>query len=201
MNDSTNFKPRQGYVEQGVATIHHFYISGPIETPDKYIEWFQIMRQAGQMDAIYLHLNSGGGNAFTTVQFMRALNETNARVITSAEGLVASAATMLFLCGDQCEVSDHSAFMFHTFSSASFGKQHEMQAQVLLEKNWGTKLINQVYKNFLTEVEIEKLIDGKDFWMESDEVIKRLNKRKELEEQEKASKPATKRRTRKKKNV
>lgn len=201
MNDSTNFKPKQGYLEQGVATIHHFYISGPIEGPEKYIEWFQIMRQAGQMDAIYLHLNSGGGNAWTTVQFMRALNETNARVITSAEGIVASAATMLFLCGDQCEVSDHSAFMFHTFSSASFGKQHEMQAQVLLEKDWGRKLISQVYKNFLTDEEIENLINGQDFWMQSDEVIQRLNKRKEIEEAGK-NKPAPKaRRTRKKKNV
>lgn len=201
MSDSTNFKPKQGYLEQGVATIHHFYISGPIEGPEKYIEWFQIMRQAGQMDAIYLHLNSGGGNAWTTVQFMRALNETNARVITSAEGIVASAATMLFLCGDQCEVSDHSAFMFHTFSSASFGKQHEMQAQVLLEKDWGRKLISQVYKNFLTDEEIENLINGQDFWMQSDEVIQRLNKRKEIEEAGK-NKPAPKaRRTRKKKNV
>jgi len=199
MSDSINYKPKQGYLEQGVSTIHHFYISGPIETPDKYIEWFQIMRQAGNMDAIYLHLNSGGGNAWTTVQFMRALNETNARVITSAEGIVASAATMLFLCGDQCEVSDHSAFMFHTFSSSSFGKQHEMQAQVLLEKDWGKKLINQVYKNFLTEDEITALINGQDFWMQSEEVVKRLNNRKEAEEAEK-NKPK-RRWTRKKKNV
>jgi hypothetical protein len=37
-----------------------------------------------------------------------------------------SAATMIFLCADTYEVSEHSMFMFHNYSSATFGKGGEM---------------------------------------------------------------------------
>tara|TARA_B110000858_G_C17719961_1_gene434778 strand:+ start:156 stop:755 length:600 start_codon:yes stop_codon:yes gene_type:complete len=199
MNDSQQTKKAVGWIEQVVGTVHHFYISGQIKGPEEYTDWFHIIRSAGAGDHIYIHLNSQGGNAFTTVQLMRALNESQAKVITSAEGLVASAATMIFLCGDQCEVSDHSAFMFHTFSSASFGKSSEMYAQVALEKSWGEKLLKSVYKDFLKPDEVKQIIAGQDMWMETEEVITRLEQRKEANET--PIKKEIKRKPRKKKNV
>lgn len=171
-----------GYIDQIMTKVHHFYVSGEIEEPAKYIEWFNIIRSAGPNDILYIHLNSPGGDAFTAIQFMRVLSETEATVITSAEGFVASAATMLFLCGDQCEVSDHTVFMFHTFSSFSYGKSSEMFAQVTMEKSWGEKLVRQTYEGFMEDDELTSLLDGKDFWMESPEVIERLQKRKDLYE-------------------
>jgi|TARA_B110000967_G_C18899223_1_gene573302 ATP-dependent protease ClpP protease subunit len=168
-----------GYIQQPLGYIHHFYVSGEIGQPQDYSEWIQTIRSAGPMDVIYLHLNSEGGDVMTTIQLMRALNESEAKVISSAEGLVASAATMLFLCGDQCEISDHSMFMFHTFSSFSYGKSSEMQAQVKLEASWGANLVRQIYDGFLTEVEILAILDGRDHWMEADEVLERLKNKKE----------------------
>jgi len=182
-----------GYIGQHLSRVHHFYVSGEIEDAKNYIEWFQIIRSAGPADIIYLHLNSEGGDAFTAIQFMRVLSETEARVITSAEGFCASAATMLFLCGDQCEVSDHAVFMFHTFSSFSYGKSSEMFAQVTMERSWGEKMVTDIYKGFFTEAEIEALLEGKDYWMEGPEVIERLTERKNMLEQ-----PEKKTKTRKK---
>lgn len=182
MSESNNTTVK-GYVNQPLGQVHHFYISGEITEAENYTEWFSVMRAAGPMDIIYLHLNSEGGDAFTTIQMMRALNESEAKVITSAEGMVASAATMLFLCGDQCEISDHSVFMFHTFSSFSYGKSSEMQAQVRLEASWGEKLVKSVYGGFLTDAEMESLLEGKDYWMEADDVLERLKNKKLVEEQ------------------
>lgn len=194
MNESTETVNQiEGYIGMPLSKVHHFYVSGEIEDASKYTEWFQIMRAAGPNDVIYLHLNSEGGDAFTAIQFMRVLSETEAKIITSAEGFCASAATMLFLCGDQCEVSDHSVFMFHTFSSFSYGKSSEMFAQVNMERSWGENMVNSIYHGFLDDDEIAALLDGKDFWMEGPEVVERLQKRKTLLEQ-----PQKKTRTRKK---
>lgn len=193
MSESTE-KAIRGYVDQTLNRVHHFYVSGEITEAENYVEWFQIIRSAGPHDVIYLHINSEGGDAFTAIQFMRVLSETEAKVITSAEGFCASAATMLFLCGDQCEVSDHSVFMFHTFSSFSYGKSSEMFAQVTMERSWGEKMVSSIYKGFFDEDEIEALLEGKDYWMEGAEVIQRLTTRKELLEA-----PKRKTTTRKKK--
>lgn len=197
MNESTETTSQiEGYIGIPMTKVHHFYVSGEIEDASKYTEWFQIIRSASPHDIIYLHLNSEGGDAFTAIQFMRVLSESEATVITSAEGFCASAATMLFLCGDQCEVSDHAVFMFHTFSSFSYGKSSEMFAQVTMERSWGEKMVTDIYKGFFNEDEITALLDGKDYWMEGAEVVERLTARKALLEA--PEKPVKKARARKK---
>ena len=89
---------------------------------------------------------------------------------------------MIFMCGDQCEVSEHTMFMFHTFSSFSYGKGNEMIAQVKTEAEWGQKLMREIYDGFFAEDEINSLLDGKDYWMDADEVLKRLKNKKKVEE-------------------
>ena len=108
----------------------------------------------------------------------------------SVEGVCASAATMIFLCGDSFEVSEHSMFMFHNYSSGVFGKGGEMFDQLKHEREWSAKLLKEVYKDFLTETEINSILDNKDIWMDGEEVIKRLNVKKAALEAEDAKKDA-----------
>jgi hypothetical protein len=51
-----------------------------------------------------------------------------------------------------------------------------------MERSWGEKLVRQTYEGFMEDAELTSLLDGKDFWMESPEVIERLQKRKDLYE-------------------
>lgn len=173
-----------------LVNVHEFYLSGEIESPEEYIQWFDTIRHAGETDVIKIYINSPGGDVFTTIQFMRALKETPANVVMSVEGVCASAATMIFLCGDSFEVSDHSMFMFHNYSSGVFGKGGEMFDQLKHEREWSAKLLKEVYKDFLTETEINSILDNKDIWMDGEEVIKRLNVKKAALEAEDAKKDA-----------
>jgi len=95
-----------------VINIFEFYLSGEIESSEEYIQWFDTIRHAGENDIIKFYINSPGGDVFTAIQFMRSLKETEASVVMSVEGICASAATMILLCGDSFEVSEHSMFMF-----------------------------------------------------------------------------------------
>lgn len=153
---------------------HEFYLSGTIEEADEYIEWFDTIRHASENDLIKIYINSYGGDLFTAIQFYRVLNETPATVAISVEGACMSAATMIFLCGDSYEVSDHSMFMFHNYSGGTMGKGGEMLDQLQHERIWSEKLLREIYDGFLTTKEIDAMLNNKDIWMDGDEVIKRL---------------------------
>ena len=165
---------------KSVARLYEFYLSGEIEEPQEYIEWFDTIRNANAQDTVKIYINSGGGDLYTTLQFLRVFGETEAHIITSVEGACMSAATMIFLHGHEHEVTPHSLFMFHNYSAGVFGKGGEMYDQLQFERGWSEKFMREVYANFLTTEEIGSMLNNKDIWMTSDEVIVRLNRAAEL---------------------
>lgn len=179
-------KQDERFFSKPIVNVHEFYLSGMIESSDEYIQWFDTIRHAGSNDAIKFYINSYGGDVFTAIQFMKALNETSAAVIMSVEGACMSAATMIFLAGQTFEVAEHSMFMFHNYSGGTMGKGGEMLDQLQHERAWSEKLLRDVYKDFLTEQEIVAILDNKDIWMDGEEVIKRLKVKKAAIEAEEA---------------
>ncbi len=167
----------KAFINKPVASLHTFYLSGTIESPEEYISWFELMRNAGENDIIQININSPGGDLFTAIQFLRAIADTPAHVICSVEGACMSAATMIFLTADSFEVSEHSMFMFHNYSSATFGKGGEMYDNIVHERKWSEHLLRRIYADFLTEQEILSLLDNKDIWMDGEEILKRLKLR------------------------
>lgn len=181
-----------------IGEVHEFYLTGYIEEPENYLEWFDAIRHAGENDIIKIYINSYGGDLFTAIQFMRVLADTQATVICSVEGACMSAATMIFMCASQFEVTPHSVFMFHNYSGGAIGKGGEMIDQLLHERKWSERLMNEIYKDFMTEAEIKAMLENKDMWMDGEDVVVRMNARiakvqKALEEAaEPVKKPAAK---------
>lgn len=176
-NNGINKNQLQNAYQRPVSNIYDLYLTGPIEDAKQYQDWNQMMRTSTENDIIYIHINSNGGEIFTAIQLMRSMNETQATVVASVEGMCMSAATLIFLCADICEISEHSHFMFHTYSSGNWGKGSEQLASVQADDKWARHLFNQAYKGFLEPNEIKMIIDGKDFWMNPGEVEKRLEAR------------------------
>lgn len=159
-----------------VAQIHEFYLSGPVEDAEEYIEWFDIIRNASATDTVRIYINSPGGDLYTTLQFLRVMSDTEATIVTSVEGACMSAATMIFLHGHVHEITPHSLFMFHNYSAGTFGKGGEMYDQLQFERKWSENFMTAVYKDFLTTDEIQSMLHNKDIWMTSDEVMTRLER-------------------------
>lgn len=160
-----------------IATIHEFYLTGEIGSPDEYIEWFDAIRHASETDAVKIYINSFGGDLFTAIQFLRVLSDTPATVVCSVEGACMSAATMIFLSADHFEVTPHSVFMFHNYSGGTIGKGGEMIDQLQHERKWSERLMKEIYKDFMTNDEIKAMLDNKDIWMDGEEVVNRLQAR------------------------
>lgn len=184
--DPKLFQDEQGSnsFSKPVARVHEFYLSGPIEDAENYIDWFDTIRNASSTDAIRIYINSPGGDLYTTLQFLRVMSETEAHITTSVEGACMSAATMIFLHGHTQEVTPHSLFMFHDYSSGTFGKGGEQYDQIQFERAWSRNFMSEVYRDFLTEQEIESMMHNKDIWMGHEEVVKRLTKLQELRQKE-----------------
>jgi ATP-dependent protease ClpP protease subunit len=188
-------KKRNYFHHRPVANIHEFYLVGEIKRADEYIDWFDIIRNAGKNDVVNIHINSYGGDLFTAIQMMRVLGECEGTVVCSVEGACMSAATMIFLCADGFEVSNHSMFMFHNYSGGTIGKGGEMYDNIIHERKWSENLLRQIYEGFLEEPEVESILNNKDIWMDGEEVIKRLESMKEkVNEDKEKPKPAPRRR-------
>lgn len=160
--------------EKPLAMMYDVYIVGEIEEPENYLEVFDKIRNAGELDVIKLHLNTPGGYLSTAIQFWRVLHETSAKVVASIEGECMSAGTILMLGAQAFEISDHSLIMVHHFSSGTYGKGQELRDRAAAEATWSNKMFREIYKDFLTEDELDKMLDGKDFWLSADETLTRL---------------------------
>lgn len=180
MNDDDEMFPRNDrkcFINKPLGHLHNFYLVGEIRDPEEYTLWFEVIRNAKETDVVYIHINSPGGSIFTALQMIRAMHESKGTIVASVEGMCISAATLIFLNSHQCEVSDHSIFMFHNYSGVTIGKGGEMFDHISAAKKWSTRLLHTMYKDFLEKSEIDSVLDNKDLWMDSTEVIARLGKK------------------------
>ena len=154
-----------------------FYLSGEIEEPSEYEEFFGEVRHLTDNDVVKIYINSVGGDMFTSMQFVRVLRSTSATVIGVIEGACMSGATMIFLACDTYEVAPHCSFMIHNYSGGSVGKGGEMSLQLEFERKWSIHFYESTYEHFLCNDEIKSVLDGKDIWLTSEQVVDRLNRR------------------------
>jgi len=178
--DGPSSQKKNSFVQKPLASVHEYYLSGDVLSPEEYIEWFDQIRNAGPNDMVKIHINSPGGDLFTAIQFLRVVAECEAHVVTSVEGSCMSAATLIFINADSYEVSPHSVFMFHNYSTAMYGKGGELYDGIIHERKWSERLLREVYEDFLTEEEIAAILDNKDIWMDGEEVAQRLVTREKL---------------------
>lgn len=179
LEELIKIRPTQGkmYSTRPLASYHEFYLSGLIEDPEEYIHIFDLIRHAGSEDLIKIYINSPGGDLFTAMQFIRVMSDSEATIVVSVEGHCASAATLIALAADLVELSNHCVWMCHNYSSGAGGKGGEMYDRMNFERKWSDSLFRDIYDGFLTEKEINAMLDGRDIWLDVNDVAKRLEQR------------------------
>lgn len=153
---------------------YDFYLLDSVIDPTYYVEWFDILRKATNRDMVTIHINNCGGDAYTAIQLCGALQVTEATTVASLEGMCRSAATFVFLACENKLVHPHTDFMIHTASGGSVGKFPDVQSQVAFDKVWSETFIRDYYKDLLTAAEITSVIEGKELWLTSTELVGRL---------------------------
>lgn len=83
---------------------------------------------AGDVSEITVKINSPGGSAFDGITVHNALKTHPAKVVTIAEGLAASAASLIFMAGNERHVHENAFLVVHRASGIAMGNAKDMQA-------------------------------------------------------------------------
>ena len=98
-------------------------------------------------DEVQIILNSPGGYLDACWAFIDLMQTSRLKIKTLAVGEIASAATMIFIAGDERIMSPHSTAMIHNFSGGNFGTYNELVASRKIEDYQSKLIINHFIKN------------------------------------------------------
>lgn len=158
------------------AHEYHVYLSDEIDDPIEYVDLLATLRRAEAHDLFYLYLNTPGGRLDTGLQLINAMHSSAARVVTILDPQAYSMGALLFLSGKELIVPDNSMLMFHNYSSGLRGKGNEQLAEVQAASRSFEKVMKKVCQPFLSADEIRNICNGQDLWLDSDDILKRLDR-------------------------
>ena len=140
-----------------------------------YDEVLMLLENAEENDEIIFNIASYGGRLDSLLALRSGILSTKATVIGKLVSHACSAGGMLLLCCHNKIVYPNTTFHAHTASYCSYGKSADIKTQVDFETKQIEKLVYDIYEGFLdSESEIPLLLDGKEFYFDAEETIKRL---------------------------
>ena len=150
-----------------------------------YDEVLMLLENAEENDEIIFNIASYGGRLDSLLALRSGILSTKATVIGKLVSHACSAGGMLLLCCHNKIVYPNTTFHAHTASYGSYGKSADIKTQVDFETKQIEKLVYDIYEGFLdAENEIPLLLDGKEFYFDAEETIKRLESQAMLREQQ-----------------
>lgn len=155
----------------------HYYMTDEISEPSDYLDLLHCLNTATELDSLYIHINSPGGRLDTAVQLMSAMETSQATVTTIIEGECSSAATMIFLKGENMMVAPHASMMVHSWAGGAIGKSNEVLSSITHSVKRIDRIFNEVYDKFLTPEELLDMSKGADLYFDAEEIVERLEKR------------------------
>ncbi len=85
------------------------------------------LKALGDVQTIYLHINSPGGSVFDGMAIYNILKNHPANVIVRVEGLAASMASVIMCAGDEVIVPENALVMIHNPTGGAYGDEDEMR--------------------------------------------------------------------------
>lgn len=183
--EEINCEDQLGYFVQSNTQFHYTVpIDSDFVEPSYYRGVIQMMMNASENDVIAFLVNSDGGSLAGLLSLLEALNMTSASSVAIITGNAASAASMFALHCDEVYVSDNATMLCHNGSFGTGGKITDVLSHAQHINKTTEKLMYKTYKFFLTEQEIRDMLSGKEIYLDSEEIIQRLEKRQELRNKE-----------------
>ncbi len=150
---------------------------GPIGGKDG-VNAEQIASEIAWMEREYpmldVHINSQGGEVFAGIAIFNAIKNSNCVVNIYVDGLAASIAGIIALCGKPLHMSRYSRLMLHSVSGGCEGDARDMRKCAdLIEGLEGTLADMISRKCGMPSEEVKtKYFDGEDHWFTADEALR-----------------------------
>ena len=145
-----------------------------IKEPSYYRNVIAMLNNAGQHDHVDFYINSNGGAASGMISLIEAIKRTEASTRAILVGECASAASIIAMHCEDIEVTDHASMLCHTVRFGVIGKLPDVEKQAKATGDQARKILRSAYEGFLTEKEIELVIEGHEHYLSADEIRTRL---------------------------
>jgi len=203
--DDEEFFPKdvnqlQFYTKVNRVYRHDVFIDQPFVDSSYYRTVIAMLNDASPDDLVVFHLNSPGGLLSGLQSLVEALKSTEANTVAYIVGQCASAASIFTMYCDSVVVSDLASIMIHNVSYGTSGKNSDIIAHTQHIAKTSEKLIRETYCGFLTDKEIEEVLNGREVYFDAEEARERFERRvKYFEDKYAEPEPAPKKTPRKKK--
>lgn len=160
-------------------TLRNFmvFIDGDIGAPKEYREVIHTILSCSSNDSVQLIINSTGGRLDTTLALIEAIRGCEGQVSAVVVGSAYSAASMLACSVPECYITESAEFMLHTANYGSMGTVPNVKNQTEFVTSQTHKLLDKIYKGFLTDKELIALKSGTEYWFNAEDAVKRMQRR------------------------
>jgi len=164
--------------------VHIFSTPSSIDTLEPFLPMLDILEDAHEDDVVKLEIFCHGGCLSVVKAITNAMINSKATIHTINKGVAYSGGSALLMAGDTIEVEPFSNLMIHS----SHGWQpYDTEQELYTSTEYHRKELKEyytfIYKDFLSEEELDKILAGTPIWLSAEEQGARLeymfNKRQE----------------------
>ena len=154
-------------------------------SPFNFDKVIHLLTVATHEDIINFNINSNGGDFYSLVALRNAIRQTEAQVYMNLLGMCASAGSALFLENADGYTIHDSHMMIHSMQCGTgYTDANTIATRAEHNKKINERFVRNTYKDFLTEDEIERVLNSKEIYLEDFEIRERLQKREEIKAQQ-----------------
>lgn len=193
-DDDDDIKQSEMYLSFAKRThVAHqisIHIDEPIRSAKYYRSVVQELGDLSENDEVIFRIASPGGDLDGLVALIEAIRNCDADILAVITGKAHSAASMLALSCPNVAITPSANMLVHFVSFGSGGKAWDVVSHVHHTVDYSTAIFKEIYQGFLTDEEMQNIIEGKELWLQASEIEERLIKRQEFyQKQEQEEEP------------
>lgn len=158
------------------CSAYDIYLDEEIKDPTYYRKAFHVLRSAQPGDLVRIYISTYGGNLTSAIMFKNCIEGCQADVVAIIEGEAYSAGSLIALSCPNIEVKPYATMMCHSAAFSSGGHVGSIRDHVDFVGRHAEGIMEDVYKDFLYENELEDLRRGRDIWLNAEEIAERLDR-------------------------
>ena len=133
----------------------------------------ELMALAEQYKKIDVRINSRGGDVFSGIAIYNALRTSKADITVYIDGVAASIAGIIALCGKPLYMSPYAKLMLHSVSGGAWGNASDLRNMAEIMENLQGDLASMIAGRcgMKKEEVLAKYFDEKDHWLNANEAL------------------------------
>jgi len=179
------FNEHCAVIEETVQSKRYtIFLDLVIDSPALYRKALYALQTATEADDVFININNCGGMLDTAIPIINAIKNCEGTVYGVLQRNAYSAASMILLACPNVVVEPYADMMCHGASFGTEGTVKNVIDYATHIKKTTERVTRDVYQHFLSESEIQRVLNNEEIWLDDEQIVERLRHRNKMLEQE-----------------